>query len=92
MVDFSRATAGQLRRAGIEPGVGLDDDETNATTGFAALAAGTYRAAGFKVSPSATADAATTGFEIISHATEAASLEEYIAAAARGDSMPSTTS
>lgn len=92
MVDFSRATAGQLRRAGIEPGVGLDDDETDATTGFAALAAGTYRAAGFRVSPSGTADAATTGFEIIAHATDAPSIEEYAVAFTRGDWMPDTTS
>lgn len=92
MTEFSRATAGQLRRAGIEPGVGIADDETDATTGFAALAAGTYRAAGFKVSPSATADATTTGFEIISHATDVPSIDEYAAALTRGDVIPTTTS
>lgn len=91
MSDYVRATAGMLRRAGIEPGVGLADDETDATTGFAPLAAGTYRAAGFRVSPSSTADATTSGFEIICHATEAESLAEWIAAEARGDSEPSTT-
>jgi len=92
MPDYSRATAGMLRRAGIEPGVGLADDETDATTGFAPLDAGTYRAAGFRVSPTSTPDSDTTGFEIIAHAVEAASLDEWIAAAARGDAMPDTTS